>query len=225
MDKETLLQMTPKEIEAFLNNTLTNLEFESESNTEVKGMMIDTAKQRFDDTVKVSTIYYTNKELSMIVDRLYLQFDVTSKKTGKTIQVSRLKSKDVKKVGKFKLKDISMSFHIPSFVADEVEYSVKRDSTYTCSFASVSLNHLDIKLIQMIDKNLLINEIQKQNDDCKDFRKAVVLNLAQPKIKQDYFSKDFNQEKWDHILKKTEEVNKHLIDEIINKMLLSITCD
>ena len=70
----------------------------------------------------------------------------------------------------------------------------------------------------MLNKDLLWKEIEAQDNDWKDIRKQVILNAAQPKIRKEYFKPDFNQEKWDYILLKTEENNKDLINSEIEKM-------
>jgi len=219
MNKEKILQMTSKEIEIFLNDNISTINIESEHDTDVKGMMIDSVKTLFDDTVKISIPYYTNRELLININNLSINFKVSTKKTGKIVKVSRLRKKDIKTIGKFRFSDISISFFNPHFEADDLDNFKIIPSQDTCTGGpSISLKHRKEKLIDMLTKDILLEEIQSQDENWKDVRKTVILNASQPKIKQEYFKPDFNQGKWDIILQKTEDVNKELIDSEIEKM-------
>jgi len=67
MNKEKILQMTTKEIEMFLNSQISTIVFESEDDVEVKNVMIDAIKIAFDDSVKISVPYYTNRQIGIFV--------------------------------------------------------------------------------------------------------------------------------------------------------------
>lgn len=218
MNKEQILQMTSKEIENFLNGNISTI-INSVEQSEVKGQMIADVEKLFDNSLKTNAPYYTKREFVIIVDKLDIIFKVGAKNTGKTKRVSRLKKKDIKTTGKFKFDDIRISFNNPYFEADDLDnYKVKL-SKGTCSGgAKISLKHRKEPLIDMLSKNILFEEIQKQDGSWKDIRREVILNAAQPKIKKEYFIPDFNQEKWDIILQKTEEYNKELIDDEIEKI-------
>lgn len=219
MNKEELLQMTTKEIETFLNNNISTIDFKSDNEVEVKGKMIDNVKLLFNNTIIISIPYYTNREFVIGVNDIFISFKVGTKKTGKTVDVSRLRKKDIKTIGKFKFDDIVKSFYNPYFEEDDLDkFSVKISKDTCTGGASISLKHRKEKIIDMLTKTILLEEIQNQNEDWKDIRKTVVLNASQPKIKQEYFKPNFNQEKWDFILQKTEEVNSELIDSEIEKM-------
>lgn len=219
MNKEELLQMTAKEIETFLNASISTINFESEDSVEVKRIMIDTINPLFDDSVKISIPYYTNKEVWISLCGLCISFKVGTKKTKKTIWVSRLRKKDIQTIGKFKFDDITLSFYNPYFDGLDLDNYLVRVSEYTCTGgASISLKHRKEKLIDILNKDLLWEEIEAQDDGWKDIRKTVILNAAQPKIKKEAFKPDFNQEKWDYILLKTEENNKELINSEIEKI-------
>lgn len=219
MNKEKLLQMTAKEIEIFLNDNILDIKFESENESDVKGEMIDNVKVLFDNTVNTSIPYYTNTEFSIQIDRIFITFKVGSKKTGKTVDVSRLKKKDIKTSGKFKFNDISISFYNPYFEKDDLDNFKVKLSQFSCTGgAKISLQHRKEKLIDMLTKDILLEEIQRQDESWKNVRNTVILSAAQPKIKEECFKPDFNQEKWDFILQKTEENNKELIDSEIEKI-------
>jgi hypothetical protein len=219
MNKENLLQMTAKEIELFLNTSISSIIFESEDNVEVKRIMIDTAKTLFDDSIKISIPYYTNREIGISLCGLYITFKVGTKKTAKTVQVTRLRKKDIQTIGKFKFDDISLSFYNPYFDGLDLDNYLVKVSEYTCTGgASISLKHRKEKLINILNKDLLWEEIEAQDIDWKDIRKKVILSAAQPKLKKEWFNQDFNQEKWDYILLKTEENNKELINSEIEKI-------
>jgi hypothetical protein len=220
MNKKELLQMTAKEIEIFLNANILDISFESEDDAIVKGRMIDKVKVLFDNTVKISTPYYTNTEFKIIIDNIHISFKVGSKRTGRTVNVTRLRKKDIKTTGKFKFDNIALSFYNPYFEAKDLDsFVVQSNSRYTISNgASISLRHRKEKIVDMLTKDILLEEIQRQNEDWKDIRKTVVLYASQPKIKEESFKPGFTQEKWDNILQKTYEVNKELIDSEIEKM-------
>ena len=219
MNKQNLLQMTAKEIEIFLNTSISSINFESEDNVDVKRVMIDKVKLFFDDSVKISIPYYTNREIGISLCGLYISFKVGTKKTGKTVKVTRLRKKDIQTIGKFKFDDISLSFYNPYFEGLDLNNYLVKVSEYTCTGgATISLKNRKEKLIDMLNKDLLWEEIETQDIDWKDIRKKVILSAAQPKIKKEYFEPDFNQEKLDYILIKTEENNKELINSEIEKI-------
>lgn len=214
--REKLLQMTTKEIETFLNSNISSV-VKSIYADDVKGQMIEDVKKLFDDTVDIRVPYYTNTELVIQIDKINISFKVGSKNTGKTKSVSRLRKKDVKTIGKFKFYDIQLYFYNPYFKADDLDnYKIKVSENTVTGGAEISLKHRKEKIIDMITKDILLEEIQKQDSRWNDIRKTVVLSAAQPKIQKDLFQ--LNQEKWDYILQKTEEVNKDLIDKEIEKI-------
>jgi hypothetical protein len=197
MNKEKLLQMTSKEIEKFLNTSISSIAFESENSVAIKEKMIDMIKPLFDDSVEISNPYYDNREIGIILYDLYISFKVSTKKTEKTTQVTKLRKKYIRTIGTFKFNDIKLSFYNPNFDGLDLDnYIVKVSKNFCTGGASISLKHRKEKMI----------------------RKKVILNAAQPKIKKEYFNPGFNQEKWDYILLKTEEKNKELIDGEIEKM-------
>ena len=53
MNKEELLQMTTKEIETFLNNNISTIDFKSDNEVEVKGKMIDNVKLLFNNNTTI----------------------------------------------------------------------------------------------------------------------------------------------------------------------------
>ena len=220
MDKEKLLQMTVKEIEMFLNDSISSIKFESPEESEVKGRMISSVRELFDDTVVTSVPYYTNREFEIELNDLCISFKVSAKKTDKTVSVSRLRKKDVKRAGKFKSDDVTISFNNPHFEADDLDnFKVKLIDTNCSGGPSVYLNHRKEKIADMLTKEILTEEIQLQNARWRDIRKAVILNASQPKIQKECFRQNLRQEDWDIILQKTEEANKELIDSVIEKML------
>jgi hypothetical protein len=219
MNKEQILQMTSKEIETFLNDNISNLSFESEDDKAVKHEMIESVKMLFDDTITISRPYYTNTELVIGINNIFIKFKVCSKKTCKTVEVSRLRKKYVKTVGKFKFDDIKIIFYKPSFEAVDLNnYIVRASSQYWTGCPSISLKHRKEKLCDMIVKNILIEEVQNQNEEWKDIRKEVILHASQPKIQQEMFNLNFNQQRFNDILQKIEEVNKSLIYNEIEKI-------
>lgn len=219
MNKEDLLQMTAKEIEIFLNNSISSINLESEDGVKVKKTMIDTVKTLFDSSIEISEPYYSNREIGIRLGGLYISFKVGTKKTEKTVQVTRLRKKDIQTIGKFKFNDISLSFYNPHFKELDLDnYLVKVSESICTGGASISLKHRKEKLINLLNKDLLWEEIEAQDNDWKDIRRKVILNAAQPNIKKEYFKQDFNQEKWDYILLKTEENNKELINSEIEKI-------
>lgn len=219
MNKDQLLQLTTKEIESLLNENITTISIQSEDEAEIRRKMIDSVVDLFDESIGVSIPYYTNTEITFTVGNVSISFKVSTKKTGKTVQVSRLRKKDIKTIGKFKFKDIFVSFWAPFFDEDIMEKFTVRLSRGVVSGPSISLKHRKEQLINILTKEVFIEEIQKQDPDWVDIRKNIILYAAQPNIKSQYFEPDFNQEKWNHILQKTEEANKELIDQEIEKML------
>jgi len=223
MNKEKLLKMTIKEIEGFLNKNISSGGFQSENESDVKGRVIDKVKYLFDNTIKIDVPYYTNKEFLIAIGNISITVKVMVKKTGKTVSVSRLRRKDVKTFNKFKIHDVKISFYNPFFEAKDLEkFTVELGKGTMSGGAVISLKHREEKLIDILSKDILIQEIQNQDDDWKDIRKTVVLSAAQPKLKKEYFNPNFNQKTWDYILEKTEEVNKGIINEEIEKMFMQI---
>lgn len=226
MYKENFLQMTIKEIELFLNNSISNINFESVDVTEVKEVMINNVKTLFVSPIKIQIPYYTNREIIISLFSEYsdyssgfdIIFKVTTKKTNKTKKVSKLRKKYVHTIGKFKFDDMRMSFYNPHFEALDLDNYLVKLHKWTCSGnAQISLKHRKEKLIDILNKDLLWKEIEAQDDKWKDIRKKVILNAATPKLKKE-MRYGFTEADFDYILLKTEENNKELIDSEIEKI-------
>lgn len=219
MNKDQLLQMTVKDLEMFLNENISSINCESIDDSFVKGKMIHTVKPLFDDTIGISIPYYTNREFIIGLGRLIITFKVCAKNTGKTKQISRLRKKDIKTIGSFKFDNIEINFYNPYFEIFDYDKFIVESSKHTCTGgAQIILKNRTVKIIDMLSKNILLDEIQKQNENWKNITSTVILHAAQPILKQQYFGKDFNQEKWDLILNKVEENNKELIINEIEKI-------
>lgn len=219
MNKEDILQMTVKELEIILNESVSSINFESEDEVEVKEVMIDNVKKLFNNSIEISIPYYTNRQLCFHFCGLTISFKISVKKTGKIVKVSRLRNKDVSTVGNFKINDVTIGFYNPCFDELDLDNYVVKLSDYKISGgADISLKHRKEKFIDMLNKDILWVEIEKQDNSWKDIRKQVILNAAQPNLKNEYFKSDFNQEKWDFILLKIEENNKELINSEIEKI-------
>lgn len=215
-----ILEMTFKELENYLNSCVSNVTTTSDDDTIVKNDMIEEAKKLFDSSVNVSVPYYTNRELVIsLFGRVFISFKVGAKATGKTVQVTRLRKRDVKCAGKFKFSDTEIKFYNPYFEADDVKnFKVKLSPNYITGGGKISLKHRKDKISEMLTKEELKNELESQDPDWSNVKKTIILHAAQPMIKEAYFNPDFNQEKWDEILKKTEEVNSNLINQEIEKI-------
>lgn len=199
--KDDLLLMTSKEICGVLNENIKGLKYESDDSSEVKGIMIDKVRKLFDNTVNISSPYYTNNVIDINFGRVNMLFSVGVKNTGETIDVSRLRKKDIKEVGGFKLKNIEVNFYEPNFEELDINnYTVKVDGCY--SGPEISLKHSKVRLCDMLSKDALLKELETQNEKWKDIRKTVILNMSQPMLKVGFFNNEFNQENWDKILKK-----------------------
>lgn len=213
MNKATLLHMSPKEIETFLNANITNINFESEYDTLIKAKMIDTVTSLFDNTVEISHDY---RLIRITINDINITFKVSTKITGKTVEISRLRKKDIKTVGKFKFNHISITFSSPFFEADDLNnFKVKLSSTYRG--ASITLKQKNCKIIGMLTKTALLTEIEKQDSEWKNIRKSIIIRAVQPFLIP--LNRKFNQYDFNDLMNKTYKHNKELIESEIDKIV------
>lgn len=116
MNIEKLLQYNFKELEGYLNHTIVDLNYTDINADNVRRMMWDRCKNLFDDTITVQNS--NSKEFSLLFGKVCIIFGIGTKNTGKTVEVSRLRKKDVKQPGKFKFKRMSVSFSEPYFTEE-----------------------------------------------------------------------------------------------------------
>jgi hypothetical protein len=220
INKDQIVEMTPKEVESYLNSCVSNVTETSVEDSDIKNEMIEEAKKLFSEDISVSAPYYTGREIVIKLGKINLRFKVSTKKTEETVSVSRLRKKDVKKAGKFKLDEVIVNLSQPCFDGDDIDnYKVKISTGWSISgIGPVSLNGIEGKIKDMVSKDIVKSRLENQYEDWKDVRKKIVLSAAQPIIKKFYFEPDFNQEKWDLILRKTEENNSELIAQEIDKI-------
>lgn len=218
MNKEDLLKMTAREIEIFLNNSISSVVFESEDIVDIKRVMISTVEPLFDSSIEILIPYYNGREIVIVLFGLHISFKVGAKRTNKTVEVTRLRKKYIWTVGKFKFSDITLSFYNPRFDALDLDnYLVKVSEYASIGGASISLKHRREELSSLLNKDLLWKEIEMQNDEWKSIRERVILSAAQPILKKEYFISNI-EEKWDYILLKVEENNRELINNEIEKI-------
>lgn len=219
--KQDLLNMTFKDIESKMNTIIPLVTVQNDDETFVKGQMIDIVKTLFADDVEFSVPYYTNREVMIRIGGLHISFAVSTTKTGKTVSVSRLRRKDVKKAGKFKFKDATLGFRNPWFEVDDLDnYKVKLSPNYITGGPMVSLKHRKETIGDMLTKDILMGEVIDQDVDWKDVRGAVIRNAAQPKLKVEYFKPTFTQKDWDDVMNKTYQANKELIESVIDDLFV-----
>lgn len=217
MNKEQILNSTPKQIESYLNEELSSLQTKSIDTNTIKGDMIDLVTGKFNEDVEVSVPYYDNREIVLSINRINICFKVSCKSTGKIKKISRLRSKDIKQAGKFKFDQIKVMLEFPFF--EEIK-STKYKVKHVGNFSSERLYFTDknTKIQDIVTKERLIEEIQKY-EEYPILREQIILNAAQDEIKNQYFKPNFDQSKWDSILKKVGEANKDLIDKSMEEML------
>jgi len=217
--KKEILEMTSKELEAYLNTCVTNIKIKDDDDSFVKGKMIEEAEKLFDSSIIFSVPYYTNREIAISLGQVYITFKVSAKATGETVQVTRLKKRDVKEAGKFKFDNIHLRFNTPLFVEENIkEYKIKVESNYVSGGGKIYLKHRKEKFKDMLVKEVLKQELETQDKDWSNVRATLILHAAQPMIKKAFLKSNLSQENWNQILKKTEEVNSGLIDQEIEKM-------
>ena len=217
--KQDLLNMTFKDIESKMNTIIPLVTKQDEDDTYVKQEMVDKVKTLFSDDTQFTVPYYTNREVIIHVGGLHISFAVSSTKTGKTVKVTRLREKDVKKASKFKFKDAYISFRNPWFEAEDLDnYKVKLSPSYVTGGARVSLKHRKDTIAEMLTKDSLRAEVIAQDEDWKDVRGAIIKNAAQPKLKVEYFKPTFNQDNWNEVMNKTYQANKELIESVIEDL-------
>lgn len=217
--KQDLLNMTFKDIESKMNTIIPLVTTQDEDDTYVKQEMVDKVKTLFSDDIQFTAPYYNNREVVIYVGGLHITFAVSATKTGKTVKVTRLRKKDVKKASKFKFKDAHISFRNPWFEAEDLDnYKVKLSSGYVTGGARVSLKHRKDTIAEMLTKDSLRAEVIAQDEDWKDVRGAIIKNAAQPKLKVEYFKPTFNQDNWNEVMNKTYQANKELIESVIEDL-------
>ena len=218
--KKEILEMTSNDLENYLNTCVCNVKKTDKDDSYVKGEMISEAQKLFNSSVQIYAPYYTNREIAIKIGQIYITFKVSLKITDKTVQITRLKRRDVKEAGKFKFNKIDIKLYNPLFEKDGInKYKVKLSPDYITGGGEIILKYRKVKFKDMLTKDFIKEELEAQDKNWSSIRDTVVLNAAQPILKDAFFKPEFNKTMWDNILKKTEEVNKELIDQEIEKIL------
>ena len=218
MNASELFKLSKKELETYLNSSVHNVTHVSEHTDYVRRLMIKEIEKLFDNSVLISSNDALDRSFQLGAKKLGIEVKVSVKKTGETIQVGRLRYKDVVQAAGFKLGEITTSLTIPMFdKSDEGEYKVKPSTSSYYERIYLGKVNFD-KLEDLLKPEVLMKVFSEQTKDWADIRKALVLVAAQPEIKKTYFKPNFNQSDWDRILLETEKNNSELIDETIKKM-------
>lgn len=219
MNSLELLKLTKSELEDYLNSTVSNVSETSEHPETVKRAMIREVEQLFDDSVGVlpTNVRYSGVYISIVKLGLTIFFKISVKKTGKTVQVSRLRKRDVVCANKFKIDDIQISIRCPHFEkSDSGTYMVTLSPYFSDEYCSI-INH-DGTFENIISPDKIMHSFSAQLSSWADIRKEVILMAAQPIIKKEYFQPIFNENDWNRILFEVEKNNSELIDEVIKNM-------
>lgn len=216
MKLEKLLQYNYKELEAYLNHAIVDLNYTDIYVDSIREIMYSKCKNLFDDTIIVKNS--TKTELSLSFGKVIIIFSIGTKKTGKTVDISRLRKKDVMQPGKFKFKSMTVSFSEPYFTEElNNNYTVNivehkyMMPTYYVWFKK----YTDTTIGDLLKKEVFEKELPLQNENF-NIENSLVLLMAQPWIKKAYFEPDFTQIQWDIILEKVRNANKKLLKTCVD---------
>lgn len=221
INKKELRQMTKKDLETVLNDAISSLKVSSPYPEPIKARMIEMVKPLFGSNIKFTEPYVNYKQIHLSFGRVTIEINVGSKRTDKLKKVSHLQNRYVSEVGKFKCKNITVSFNIPTFKAIEgEEYAVERESMYIAN--GISLNRRRETFGDMLSKEILREEWGKQNPT-KAIRELVGNSVCQHNL-MNLIRRPINivhpltQEECDDVIRKTCEVNDELIRSEIEKL-------
>lgn len=216
MNLQKLLQHNFKELEGYLNHAITDLNYTDIDANNVRRMMWDRCKNLFGNTITIQNS--STKELLLTFGKVCIIFGIGTKNTGRTVEVSRLRKKDVKQPGKFKFKSMSVSFNEPYFTEElNNDYIVNVDEhkymmpTYYVWFK----NYTDTTIGDLLTRKVFEKELHLQNENF-NIENSLVLLMAQPWIKKAYFDPNFTQVQWDIILENVRNANKELLKTCVD---------
>lgn len=181
--KDQILELNKKELEALLNTTITGLTKTSIEPTEVKQLMFETLSKQMGDDVNVKYIDYHYNNLRISFDMLSIEIKVSVKGTGKIKKVTKLKSKEVKGVGGFKISEITHAVNGFCYeIDDKSKWSVKIEEGVWCSgdVREVYLTGFKDKIGDMLNTDFLVAAIDKQENDFYEERKRWGSNNNSP---------------------------------------------
>jgi hypothetical protein len=128
---EDLKKMTVSSLEKFLNEAIKDVVYANVERRYVRDKMIKELEKHLHKSVELHSGKTDDSYINISTKRYGIGINVTTKATGKTEQVTRLKRKDVCAPGKFKVNEIYGGYSIPSFEIDDIsKYSVKIDGSY-----------------------------------------------------------------------------------------------
>lgn len=221
MNKRDLVNMDIKEIQTALSRTL-----EMDPGSVLGGArlkMIEYVKSLFDDSVRMEIEYTSNRcyidtaGLIIHCDRLDFHLVFNYKKPFEPTSDGKVLVCCNTKVDK-----LMVNFYNPYFESVDLKrYIVSPKGEYFRG-ANADLSKRKEKVINMLTKEILTQELQDYDKDWKDIKKTLISNAAQPQIKSEIRNPNFGPEMIVEIKKKIAEVNAELLEDVYNKMMIVI---
>jgi len=202
--KSQLEKMTIKELIEFLNNCVTDITDTNIHASFIKNRMFERVRDVFAPEFLLQDTNYMHHDFSIPIKGLSIQIKIGTKSTGEIQQVTRLKSKNVVGVGKFRVDDINFRYSIPCFeIEDEDKFLVKVDSGWASGGETVWLPNDPIKTFEemgsrenkyeaILAQYKLVEETNKKYNKTSrvysSLEEEIALSAAQVFIKVAYFS-------------------------------------
>jgi hypothetical protein len=200
MEKHKLEKMTIKELIKFLNNCVTDITYTSTNTSSVKKAMFERIKDVFSPEFSLRSTNYIHHDFMIPINRLGVYIKIGTKSTGKIEKITKLKSKYVLGVGKFKLDFITFGYSLPCFhIKDKNKFIVEIDNSSGRGSEGVSIsnsstktfqemNHPESVLEAILDNYKLVEATNKKynqkNKVFKSLEEEIGLMAAQPFIKE-----------------------------------------
>lgn len=220
MDKNDILKLNKSEIEKLLNDSISKFNKKDSSASDLRYAIFEKVQKSLPYlNINFSRTDYS--EGSFQIGKINITFKITCKNTDQIEKLTKLKSAFIKIPGKIKVSSITV--HVPSIsihTVDEnkTEIEVEDGMTYMSSGVAnnVDLTHYNIPLKELLSREILIEEFQKQSSDSwKDIRDGIGQDMIQDFIKKHWQGDNLLQPK----------TYKGLIPDKYIHLLVNLTID
>jgi hypothetical protein len=226
---EQIEDMTPLDLEKYLNSVISNISYKDTERSNVRAMMIDSVKKIFETDVKIECHKTRSEELTIFTKYFEVIFKVSIKSTGKMKAITKHRNADIMCPNKFTFDNILFKISFPRFIRDDLKkITIKIDPKWVhTNFYYFNEKKLTFK--ELKNPEFIRNVVDKKGD--RNLEEDTIISMIQPlysdiyhKISslpiqyQERLKNDTNS--WDELKKITKEVNQELLNQVINDVLI-----
>ena len=203
-----------------MNTIIPSVKVESIKYDTIKKEMYDKVIKLFDtNDFEIELMRYDYSEFTISINKLQINVSVTTQKTDKIEQVTRLKYKDIHKAKSFKIKygRFPLYFGLKGFEPEKNntdDYKLSNSDIYNLSGPVFTLKNRKLTFSQMINNKNIVSLMENNySSNFKTFKDEIInyaANIVGRKIYRNYNA-------FKNLSKLTYEANKDLIDDKYNE--------